>query len=160
MGRTAPLRQVDDLRGLQRVWPSESSPTPELIALANGFSARFAEADQAPLRVCADPNNLPYSDSAGDGFENKIVCLIADYLKRPSEFVWRAERRGFMREGLNAGECDLVAALPSGAPMALATRPYYRSTYVFVSKPDEAPVASFDDPSLRHRPGIIESVRR
>ena len=122
-----------------------------LFALATAVCARSAEADQLPLRVCADPNNLPYSNSAGDGFENKIVELVADYLHRPLEFVWRAERRGFVREGLNAGECDLVAAIPSGARMALATRPYYRSTYVFVSKPGEPPVSSLDDPSLRMR---------
>ena len=122
-----------------------------LFALLTAVGARSAEADQSPLRVCADPNNLPYSNSAGDGFENKIVALVADYLDRPLEFVWRAERRGFVREGLNAGECDLVAAIPSGARMALATRPYYRSTYVFVSKPGEPPVSSLDDPSLRMR---------
>jgi mxaJ protein len=113
--------------------------------------ARSAEADDVPLRVCADPNNLPFSDSAGAGFENKIVGLVGAYLHRPLEFVWRAERRGFVREGLNAGECDLVAAIPSGARIALATRPYYRSTYVFVSKPGEPPVTSLDDPSLRTR---------
>ena len=79
------------------------------------------------------------------------MSLIADTLHRPLEFVWRAERRGFVREGLNAGECDLVAAIPSGAPMALTTRPYYRSTYVFVSKPGEPPVSSLDDPSLKTR---------
>ena len=122
-----------------------------LSALATAICARSAQADQAPLRVCADPNNLPYSDSAEDGFENKIVRLIADYLERPVEFVWRAERRGFVREGLNAGECDLVAAIPSGARMALTTSPYYRSTYVFVSRPGEPPVSSLDDPSLRMR---------
>ena len=104
-----------------------------------------------PLRVCADPNNLPFSDAAGEGFENKIVGLVADTLHRPLEFVWRAQRRGFVREGLNAGECDLVAAIPSGAPMALTTRPYYRSTYVFVSKSGEPPVSSLDDPSLKTR---------
>jgi mxaJ protein len=120
-----------------------------LMALAVAAGARSAQADQIPLRVCADPNNLPYSNSAGEGFENKIASLIADYLHRPLEFVWRAERRGFVREGLNAGECDLVTAIPSGARMALTTRPYYRSTYVFVSRPGEAPVSSFDDPSLR-----------
>ena len=113
--------------------------------------ARSAEADDVPLRVCADPNNLPFSDSAGAGFENKIVGLVRAYLHRPLEFVWRAERRGFVREGLSAGECDLVAAIPSGARIALATRPYYRSTYVFVSKPGEPPVTSLDDPSLRTR---------
>jgi mxaJ protein len=122
-----------------------------LFALATALSVQCAEAGQASLRVCADPNNLPYSDSAGNGFENKIVQLVTDYLRRPLEFVWRAERRGFVREGLNAGECDLVAAIPSGATMALTTRPYYRSTYVFVSKLGEPPVSSFDDPSLRMR---------
>ena len=126
-------------------------PALSLFALATAACASPAEADQALLKVCADPNNLPYSDSAGNGFENKIVSLIADTLHRPLQFVWRAERRGFVREGLNAGECDLVAAIPSGAPMALTTRPYYRSAYVFVSKPGEPPVSSLDDPSLRTR---------
>ena len=118
-------------------------------AAAIVLSAWAAHADQPSLRVCADPNNLPYSNSAEEGFENKIVKLIADHLRRPLEYVWRAQRRGFVREGLNAGECDLVAAIPSGAPMALTTRPYYRSTYVFLSKPGEPPVSSLDDPSLR-----------
>jgi mxaJ protein len=121
------------------------------FAFATIVCASPAEADQAPLRVCADPNNLPYSNSAREGFENKIVTLVADALHRPLEFVWRAQRRGFVREGLNAGQCDLVAAIPSGAPMALTTRPYYRSTYVFVSKPGEATVSSLDDPSLKTR---------
>ena len=122
-----------------------------LLALATPVCAEFAGSDGLPLRVCADPNNLPYSNAAGDGFENKIVSLIAAHLHRPLEYVWRAERRGFVREGLNTGECDLVAAIPSGASMALTTRPYYRSTYAFVSKPDEPPVSSLDDPSLRMR---------
>ncbi len=118
-------------------------------AAAIVLSAWAAHADQPSLRVCADPNNLPYSNSAEEGFENKIVKLIADHLRRPLEYEWRAQRRGFVREGLNAGECDLVAAIPSGAPIALTTRPYYRSTYVFLSKPGEPPVSSLDDPSLR-----------
>jgi hypothetical protein len=62
-----------------------------------------------------------------------------------------------MREGLNAGKCDLVAAMPPGASMALATHPYYRSTYV-VSKPGEPPVSSLDDPSLRTRPIGVQLV--
>lgn len=122
-----------------------------VLLLATAPCAQSARSDVLPLRVCADPNNLPYSNSAGEGFENKIVGLIAGYLHRPLEFVWRAQRRGFVREGLNAGECDLVAAIPLGAPMALTTRPYYRSTYVFVSKPGETPVSSVDDPSLKTR---------
>jgi mxaJ protein len=114
-------------------------------------SSHAARSGELPLRVCADPNNLPYSNAAGEGFENKIVALIANSLHRPLEFVWRAERRGFVREGLNADECDLVAAIPLGAHMALVTRPYYSSTYVFVSKPSEPAIFSFDDPSLKKR---------
>src|SRR6202034_1756888 len=122
-----------------------------VLLLATALCARSARSDELPLRVCADPNNLPYSNSAEDGFENTIVRLIADRLHRPLVFVWRPQRRGVVRDGLNAGECDLVAAIPSGASMALTTRPYYRSTYVFVSRPGDPPVSSLDDPSLRVR---------
>jgi mxaJ protein len=122
-----------------------------MFALATGICIQSAQSEEPPLRVCADPNNLPYSNAAGEGFENKIVRLVADYLHRQLVFVWRPQRRGFAREGLNAGECDLVAAIPSGASMALTTRPYYRSTYAFVSKPGDPPVSSLDDPSLRRR---------
>jgi mxaJ protein len=122
-----------------------------LFALGSAFCIPSAMSQELPLRVCADPNNLPYSNSAEDGFENRIVSLIADRLHRPLVFVWRPQRRGFVRDGLNAGECDLVAAIPSGASMALTTRPYYRSTYVFVSRPGDPPVSSLDDPSLRLR---------
>ena len=132
----------------QRTKPIGTLP---LSVLAIIGAVKCADADQLPLRVCADPNNLPFSNSAGEGFENKIVSLVAAHLQRPLEYVWRAQRRGFVREGLNSGECDLVAAIPSGAPMALTTRPYYRSTYAFVSRPSEPAVSSFDDPSLRER---------
>ena len=122
-----------------------------IFVLATAFCMPAAQSGELPLRVCADANNLPYSNSAEDGFENEIVRLIADHLHRPLVFVWRPQRRGFVREGLNAGECDLVAAIPSGASIALTTRPYYRSTYAFVSKPGDRPVSSLDDPSLRMR---------
>ena len=105
-----------------------------LMAAVLSSSAAFA---QEPLRVCADPNNLPFSDSSGGGFENKIATMVADELRRPLVFVWRAQRRGFLREGVNAGECDLVTGVPTGLPMIRTTRPYYRSTYVFVSRPSE-----------------------
>ncbi len=110
--------------------------------------APSAFADEA-LRVCADPNDLPFSDASGSGFENKIAAMIAAELHRPLVFVWRAQRRGFLREGLNAGECDLVTGVPTGLPMLTTTRPYYRSTYVFVTRPDETRVSSLDDPVLR-----------
>ena len=104
-----------------------------------------------PLRVCADPNDLPFSNAAGEGFENKIAEMIAAEMRRPIEYVWQAQRRGFLREGLNAGLCDLVTAVPLGLDMIRETRPYYRSTYVFVSRPGDPAVSSFDDPSLKVR---------
>jgi mxaJ protein len=104
-----------------------------------------------PLKVCADPNNLPYSNAAEEGFENKIATLVANKLGRPLQFVWRAQRRGFLREGLNAGECDLITAIPYPNFMVRTTAPYYRSTYVFVSRPGEPAISSLDDPTLRVR---------
>ncbi len=101
------------------------------------------------LRVCADPNNLPFSNRQGQGFENAIVELVARDLGRRVEYTWWAERRGFVRNTLKAGLCDLIPGVPRGFEMALATRPYYRSTYVFVSRRDRRlGLRSFDDPRL------------
>jgi quinoprotein dehydrogenase-associated probable ABC transporter substrate-binding protein len=102
------------------------------------------------LRVCADPNNLPFSNERGEGFENKIVALVARELDAKVEYTWWAQRRGFFRSTLKAGLCDLVAGVPSSFEMAQTTRPYYRSTYVFVYRRDRGlDVRSFDDPVLR-----------
>lgn len=101
-----------------------------------------------PLRVCADPNNLPFSSERRDGIENRLATLVAAELGRPLEYVWRAQRRGFFREGLGEGRCDAVMGAPAGFELALTTRPYYRSTYVFAVRRGGADVSSFDDPRL------------
>jgi mxaJ protein len=110
-------------------------------------------ADAAPkrtLRVCADPNNLPFSNQAGEGLENRLAQLIAGDMGARVEYTWWAQRRGFIRNTLRAGACDLVLGIPSSFELAMPTRPYYRSTYVFVYRKD-APfqVRSFDDLVLR-----------
>jgi quinoprotein dehydrogenase-associated probable ABC transporter substrate-binding protein len=106
--------------------------------------------EQHTLRVCADPNNLPFSNERGEGFENKLAELIAHDLGARLEYVWWAERRGFVRNTLKAGACDLIMGLPNGSELALTTNPYYRSTYVFVYRKDRnLALASFDDPRLR-----------
>jgi mxaJ protein len=103
------------------------------------------------LRVCSDPNNLPFSDRRERGFENRIAELVARDLGTRVEYTWWAQRRGFLRNTLRAGECDLVMGVPSSMEMVLATAPYYRSTYVFVSRSDRHHrIGSFDDPRLRH----------
>ena len=102
------------------------------------------------LRVCADPNNLPFSNDRLQGFENRIAGLVARDMHATVGYTWWAQRRGFIRNTLKAGRCDVVMGVPASFELALTTRPYYRSTYVFVSRADRVPtVTSFDDPALR-----------
>jgi mxaJ protein len=103
------------------------------------------------LRVCADPNNLPFSNRRLEGFENRIAELIAREMNATVEYTWRAQRRGFIRETLRAGACDVVIGMPSSLELALTTAPYYRSTYAFVYRKGRGlNVRSFDDPALRN----------
>src|SRR5918912_42004 len=85
------------------------------------------------LRVCSDPNNLPFSNDRREGFENRIAELLARDLGRRLEYTWWPQRRGFIRTTLRAGRCDLVLGVPAAFELARTTRPYYRSTYVFVT---------------------------
>lgn len=102
------------------------------------------------LRVCADPNNLPFSDSQGRGFENKLAELVARQLGKSVSYVWWAQRRGFVRNTLKAGDCDVIMGVPAHYDLVETTRPYYRSSYVFVSRADrDMSVSSLEDPSLR-----------
>ena len=107
-------------------------------------------ANATALRVCADPNNLPFSDRAGRGFENKIIALVARDLGSTVDYTWWAQRRGYIRQTLKADLCDVWPGVASGAEMMTSTRPYYRSSYVFVTRADRGlHIASFDDPQLR-----------
>jgi mxaJ protein len=101
------------------------------------------------LRVCADPNNLPYSNERQEGFENRIAELVARELKAKLQYVWWAQRRGYIRNTLRAGLCDVFIGMPTGLDMVLVTRPYYRSTYAFVTKRSGPHIASFDDARLK-----------
>ena len=108
-----------------------------------------ASAPRRTLRVCADPNNLPFSNRAGEGFENKIAERLAASLGADLEYTWWAQRRGFVRNTLKAGLCDVVMGVPSSVDALAHTLPYYRSTYVFVTPAGRGPIRSFDDPALR-----------
>jgi mxaJ protein len=108
------------------------------------------------LRVCSDPNNLPFSNARGEGFENRIAKLVANDLHEQLQYVWWAQRRGYLRNTVDAGLCDVWLGVPSGLDPLLTTQPYYRSTYVFLTRAhDPIRVSSFNDPVLRHvRVGI------
>ena len=123
----------------------------KLVFALTGFALVFATiADARELRVCADPNNLPFSNERGEGFENKIAKLIADELGATLSYTWWAQRRGFIRNTLNAGSCDLVTSTTNGIEMLRTTLPYYRSGYAFVTRQDGPKVSSLDDPILHN----------
>jgi mxaJ protein len=103
------------------------------------------------LRVCADPDNLPFSNRAGEGFDNKIVAILAEALDADITYVWLPDRNGRTRQRfVQGGKCDLVAGVLEGQPGFLTSYPYYRTGYVFVQRAD-APfaVSSLDDPVLK-----------
>lgn len=109
----------------------------------------LAQADT--LKVCADPNNLPFSDRDGAGFENHLAALVGQALGKPIEYIWSAQRRGFIRHGLAAGRCDIVMGVPAGMPQTLTTHPYYRSSYALIYRKDrQYRLHSLDDPALEH----------
>jgi mxaJ protein len=102
------------------------------------------------FRVCADPNNLPFTNQKGEGFENKIAALIGRKIGLPVEYTWFAQRRGFFRNTLREGRCDAVIGAPEKFERADSTEPYYYSSYVFVSRRDRnLDITSFDDPRLK-----------
>jgi mxaJ protein len=104
----------------------------------------------ATLKVCADPDNLPYSNKEGRGFENRLARIIAGDLKQEADFVWARPRRGFVRERMNKGDCDVLISVPVGLRGVLTTVPYLRSSYVFVTPADKRlDISSFDDPRLK-----------
>lgn len=104
-------------------------------------------AKQTALRVCADPNNMPYSNEQEQGFENRLAELVAKQLGEKLEYTWWSQRKSFVKNSLDAGRCDVLMGIPTSLPSVEPTKPYYRSTYVFVSRHDRnLRVASLDDP--------------
>ncbi len=119
--------------------------------LPPAFCLGAEDRSERQLRVCADPNNLPFSNQQLEGFENRIAELIARELHATVQYTWWAQRRGFIRNTLRAGACDVVLGAPRDFELALTTSPYYRSTYVFVYRKDQGlTIRSFDDPIPRH----------
>lgn len=121
-----------------------------VIAAASLNATPLLAGEKPLLRVCSDPNNLPFSNDRGQGFENRLARLVADDLGMKVSYYWWPQRRGFIRKTLNASKCDVIMGLPSNLDMAAMTRPYYRSSYVFVTRRDaHLDVRSLDDPRLR-----------
>jgi len=90
--------------------------------------------DPKVLRVCADPRDLPFSNEAGEGFENKIAELLAQKLGKSLAYEYYPGATGFVRNTLNAHRCDVIMGIPQGDDIVQGTNPYYRTTYALVSK--------------------------
>ncbi len=102
------------------------------------------------LRVCADPQNLPFSNDKREGFDNKIAVVIARELGDSVSYTWWPTRRGFLRNTLSAGKCDIVIGVPIGFDPVATSKPYYRSTYYIVSRADrKLGITTLDDPRLK-----------
>jgi len=127
---------------------------PFLIVVAVLCPGPVVAAGQRQFRVCADPENLPFSNRQLEGFENKIAGVMAKALGAAPSYVWWGQRRGFIRNTMNAtlkeARCDVVIGVPRGYDLVRTTKPYYRSTYVFVyPKGKGLQIKSLDDPILK-----------
>lgn len=116
--------------------------------------------DPKVLRVCADPNNLPFSNEKGEGFENKIAQLLATKLHKELAYAFYPGATGFVRNTLNAHLCDVILGMPQGNDLVQPTNPYYRTTYAIVTRAgsDLDGIRNLEDPRLKEKKGRIGLV--
>lgn len=143
---------ADSAKGSAVTVPLSTAPL-ALVAACLGAAALAgpARAGSWELRVCADTDDLPYSNEAGDGFDNRIASLLAEELDADLTFVWLPDTRGRTRERfVQAGECDMVMSVIDGQPGFLTSHAYYRTGYAFLYLEAAGfEVATLDDPLLR-----------
>ncbi len=133
------------------------------VSLLAGLPAQAQRAEmvsRTELRVCADPNNLPYSNEARQGFENRIAEIIGADLELPVTYVWFPQVTGFVRNTLRARECDLVMGAVSGDGIMDSTNPYYHTGYMMVTRTADGIAArSVGDPALAGKKfGVIAAT--
>ena len=113
--------------------------------------------DPTEFKVCADPDNMPYSNSKQEGFEDKIAAVLAEELGKKLSFQYAYYRQGFLRNTLNANRCDYVMSTTSDNDSMRTSVPYYRPGFVFVYRKSSGyNITDWDAPDLRK--GIIGIV--
>ena len=125
--------------------------TGRAVAQAPGLGSSGELVDPKTFRVCADPRNLPFSNEAGEGFENKLAALFAQKLGEPANYTYLPQVIGFVRNTLNALRCDVIMGVAVGDDLVQTTNPYYRTTYALVFKPGSGldDIESLEDPRLK-----------
>jgi quinoprotein dehydrogenase-associated probable ABC transporter substrate-binding protein len=132
-----------------------------LICAGRPIAAQTADiVDRTMLRVCADPNNLPFSDDKRQGFENKIATLMAAALGLKVDYTWFPQIIGFVRNTLQAHRCDLVMGTVAGDDIMQTTNPYYFTTYVMLYRSDKGfAFKDLQDPRLASlRLGVVSAT--
>lgn len=111
----------------------------------------------AHLRVCADPNNLPFSNEAEEGFENKVIQLLAEKLGKEVRYTWFPQSTGFVRNTLRLRQCDLISGITTTSEKVQNTNPYYQSAYSIVHRKDLIPaIEEMSDSRLKEmKIGIV-----
>lgn len=123
-------------------------------AQSTGLGAALELVDPKVLRVCADPRNMPFSNEAGEGFENKLAELVAEKTGRERvSYTWFPQAIGFVRNTLGANKCDVIMGYPQGDELVQNTNPYYRTSYAMVvpEGSDLEDVTDLSDPRLKNR---------
>ncbi|HEX4268383.1 MAG TPA: quinoprotein dehydrogenase-associated putative ABC transporter substrate-binding protein [Steroidobacteraceae bacterium] len=155
---TNPPQSATNPGGLQGPW--EGKDFDQLDQAEIDAAKQAAKSTHFPtLRVCADPGNMPLSDRAGEGFQNKIIEALAKAMGASVSYFWRSYTGNIVGEAFGqADECDLLLDMPTNYQDTLSTVPIYRTTYVFVSRSDEKlSIKGLDDPRLRQlRLGVFQ----
>ena len=106
--------------------------------------------DETEFKVCADPDNLPYSNTKLEGFEDKIAQVLADDLGKKLSFAYAYNRQGFYRNTINAMRCDVIISTTSDNDALRTSKPYYRAGHVFVWRKDSNyNITDWDSPDLK-----------
>jgi mxaJ protein len=130
--------------------PSLAGRFTVVLVLLCAVSGRAPADDAKQLRVCGDPNNLPFSNEKLEGIENKIAEVIAKDLGATVDYTWWPHQRGVVKRALNTGRCDVMLGIPKGYDPVLWTKPYYRTGYVMAYRKDRGlKLRSLDDPALK-----------
>ncbi len=131
-----------------------------LLLAAPAYAQRAELISRTELRVCADPHNLPFSNEAGEGFENKIATIIGADLELPVSYVWFPQVTGFVRNTLRARECDLVMGAVTGDGIMDSTNPYYHTGYMIVTRTADALTArAVTDPAFQGKTfGVVAAT--
>ena len=137
--------------------PIKDSDIPSLSADEGRVGEVRRVDDGSEFKVCSDPDNMPYSNIRGEGFEDKIAEVIAKDLGKKLTYAYAYNRQGFLRNTINAGRCDVIIGTTSDFDALRTSTPYYRSGHVFVWRKDSNfKITDWSSPDLRK--GVIGIV--